>query len=68
MTDVPLSLAVISTVTPVVAGALPLAVGWIRGAGRERADIAEHAGALAGPAADQPLLEPAVGGLRERLG
>jgi hypothetical protein len=42
MTDVPLSLAVISTVTPVIAGALPLAVGWIKDAGRDKRDVAER--------------------------
>jgi len=36
MPDVPLSLAIISTVTPVVAGALPLTVGWIRDSRREK--------------------------------
>jgi hypothetical protein len=41
MTDVPLSLAVISTISPVVAGALPLAVGWIRDAGRDKRAAAE---------------------------
>jgi hypothetical protein len=41
MADVPLSLAVISTITPVVAGALPLAVGWIRDAGRDKRAAAE---------------------------
>ena len=42
MTDVPLSLAVISTITPVIAGALPLTVGWIRDAGREKRAEAER--------------------------
>jgi hypothetical protein len=36
MADVPLTVAVISTVSPVVAGALPLIIGWIREAGREK--------------------------------
>lgn len=42
MADVPLSLAVISTITPVVAGALPLAVGWIRDADRDKRASAER--------------------------
>jgi hypothetical protein len=42
MADVPLSLAVISTITPVVAGLLPLTVGWIREAGREKRAAAER--------------------------
>jgi hypothetical protein len=42
MADVPLSLAVISTITPVVAGALPLTVGWIRDAGRDKRAAAER--------------------------
>jgi len=42
MTDVPLSLAVISTITPVVAGALPLTIGWIRDAGRDKRAAAER--------------------------
>jgi hypothetical protein len=42
MTDVPLSLAVISTITPVIAGALPLTVGWIKDAGREKRAEAEQ--------------------------
>ena len=42
MTDVPLSLAVISTITPVVAGALPLAVAWIRDTGRDKRAAAER--------------------------
>jgi hypothetical protein len=42
MADVPLSLAIISTVTPVIAGALPLAVGWIRDAGRDKRDATER--------------------------
>lgn len=43
MADVPLSLAIISTVSPVVAGALPLAVGWLRDAGRDKRAAAEQA-------------------------
>jgi len=43
MADVPLSLAIISTVTPVVAGALPLAVGWMRDSGRDKRAAAEQA-------------------------
>jgi hypothetical protein len=42
MADVPLSLAVISTITPVVAGALPLTIGWIRDAGRDKRAAAER--------------------------
>jgi hypothetical protein len=42
MTDVPLSLAIVSTITPVIAGALPLTVGWIRDAGREKRAEAER--------------------------
>lgn len=41
MADVPLSLAIISTVTPVVAGGLPLTVAWIRDAGRDKRAAAE---------------------------
>jgi hypothetical protein len=42
MADVPLSLAVISTISTVVAGALPLIVGWIRDAGRDKRAAAER--------------------------
>jgi hypothetical protein len=42
MTDVPLSLAVISTITPVIAGALPLGVGWLRDARREKRAAADR--------------------------
>jgi hypothetical protein len=42
MADVPLSLAVVSTITPVVAGAIPLAVAWIRDTGSERRAAAER--------------------------
>jgi hypothetical protein len=42
MADVPLSLAVISTITPVIAGALPLTVGWIKDAGRDKRAAAER--------------------------
>lgn len=42
MADVPLSLAVVSTVMPVVAGALPLGVGWIREVGRDKRVTAER--------------------------
>jgi hypothetical protein len=41
MADVPLSLAIISTITPVVAGILPLTVGWIKDAAREKRTAAE---------------------------
>jgi len=36
MAEVPLTLAVITTITPVVAGVLPLAYAWIRDSGRDR--------------------------------
>jgi hypothetical protein len=42
MADVPLSIAIISTITPVIAGALPLTVGWIKDAGREKRAEAER--------------------------
>jgi hypothetical protein len=42
MTDVPLSLAIISTVTPAVAGLVPLTVGWFRDAAREKQAAAER--------------------------
>lgn len=42
MADVPLTVAVISTVSPVVAGALPLLIGWIREAGYEKRDRVER--------------------------
>jgi triphosphoribosyl-dephospho-CoA synthetase len=42
MADVPLTVAVISTVSPVVAGALPLIIGWIREAGREKREQVER--------------------------
>jgi hypothetical protein len=42
MPDVPLSLAIISTVTPVVAGALPLTVKWIRDTAREKRAAVER--------------------------
>ena len=42
MADVPLSLAVISTITPVIAGAVPLTIGWIKDAGRDKRDAAER--------------------------
>jgi len=40
MADVPLTLAVVSTVSPVVAGALPLVIGWVRDAGRDKRESA----------------------------
>jgi hypothetical protein len=40
--EVPLTLAVISTVAPVVAGALPVVVGWLRDNGRDRRDRADR--------------------------
>lgn len=42
MADVPLSLAVISTITPVIAGALPLTIGWIKDAGRDKRGAEER--------------------------
>jgi hypothetical protein len=42
MADVPLAVAIISTISPVVAGALPLVVGWIRDTGREKRELAER--------------------------
>jgi hypothetical protein len=42
MADVPLTVAVISTVSPVVAGALPLIIGWIRDTGRDKRDQMER--------------------------
>jgi hypothetical protein len=42
MADVPLSLAVIGIISPVVAGLLPLTVGWIRETGREKRVAAER--------------------------
>src|SRR5215469_2725272 len=42
MADVPLTVAVISTISPVVAGALPLVTGWLRDAGRDKRGQAER--------------------------
>jgi hypothetical protein len=42
MADVPLTLAIISTVSPVVAGAIPVIVGWIRDSGREKREVGER--------------------------
>jgi len=42
LADVPLTLAVISTVSPVVAGAIPLVIGWIREAGHDKRAEAER--------------------------
>ena len=42
MADVPLTLAVISTVAPVVAGAIPVIVGWIRDSERDKRERAER--------------------------
>src|SRR5580658_4653982 len=42
MADVPLTLAIISTVAPVVAGAIPVIVGWIRDSGREKRELGER--------------------------
>lgn len=45
MTDVPLTLAIVSTVAPVVAGALPMIGGWIRDSGHDRREQASRAAA-----------------------
>lgn len=45
MTDVPLTLAIVSTVAPVIAGALPVIGGWIRDSGRDRREQARRAAA-----------------------
>ncbi|HXL89811.1 MAG TPA: hypothetical protein VN969_12710 [Streptosporangiaceae bacterium] len=42
MTDVPLTLAIISTITPAVAGAIPVIVGWIRDSGHDKREQAER--------------------------
>lgn len=42
MTDVPLSLAIVSTVTPVISGVVPLVGAWMRDAARERRGAAER--------------------------
>jgi hypothetical protein len=42
MADVPLSVAIISTITPVVAGILPLTFGWFRDAAREKRAAAKR--------------------------
>jgi hypothetical protein len=42
MPDVPLTLVIIGTVSPVVAGAIPLIVWWIRDSGREQRERAER--------------------------
>jgi hypothetical protein len=42
MVSVPLALAVVSAVSPVVAGALPLVIGWLRDVGRDKRDSAER--------------------------
>lgn len=42
MADVPLSLAVVGIISPVVAGLLPLTFGWIREAAREKRAAAER--------------------------
>jgi len=43
MADVPLALAIISTVSPVVAGAIPVIVGWIKDSGNDKRERAERA-------------------------
>jgi len=45
MADVPLTLAIISTVAPVVAGAIPVIVGWIRDSGRDKRELGERVAA-----------------------
>lgn len=57
MADVPLSLAVVSTITPVIAGALPLAVGWFRAAGRDRRAAAERLRAAQSQLAEKKQVE-----------
>jgi hypothetical protein len=42
MADVPLAVAVIGTITPVVAGALPLFIGWFKEGGRDKRERAER--------------------------
>jgi hypothetical protein len=42
MVAVPLALAVISAVSPVVAGGLPLLIGWLRDVGRDKRGSAER--------------------------
>ncbi|MGH3247397.1 MAG: hypothetical protein ACRDOI_14490 [Trebonia sp.] len=42
MADVPLAAVIISTVSTVVAGGLPLVIGWIRDTGREKREAAER--------------------------
>lgn len=42
MADVPLTIAVISTVSPVVAGAIPVIVGWIKDSGHDKREQEER--------------------------
>jgi hypothetical protein len=42
MADIPLAAYIIGTVSPVVAGALPLFVGWLRETGRDKRERAER--------------------------
>jgi hypothetical protein len=42
MPDVPVAVAVIGTITPVVAGALPLVIGWIKDGGHDKRERAER--------------------------
>lgn len=42
MADVPLTIAVISTISPVVAGAIPVFVGWFRDSARDKRDREER--------------------------
>jgi len=45
MADVPLTLAIISTIAPVVAGSLPVIGGWVRDSGHDRREQADRAAA-----------------------
>jgi len=42
MPDVPLSLAIISTITPAVAGLAPAIVQWVRDSGKDARDLADR--------------------------
>jgi hypothetical protein len=42
MADIPLAVVIISTVSPVVAGGLPLVIGWIRDSGRDKRESEER--------------------------
>jgi len=43
MADIPLALAIAGTVSPAVAGAIPVIIAWIRDSGRDKRDRAERA-------------------------